>query len=431
LLRASSIGWLIAGAFGCASGDVDLFLGFPHLEGARSVVLAVPENGELTLYGASLDGSRIRVRFDYDGEGTIEALLFDETLEELRLSEGALERPIPGEDEGQLGALDPIGSYAARVDGEAQVAEWIEDPASSARDARYRKARSICATFSAPRPLGTLVGSLAFAARIDDEHALLGSRDGELVIASRDGLRTIPLPFGSYVRSAFSDGDRIHLSEWFSPAMYRGVPSPSEGVVDLERLPDSPLVSGASALAGGGGRIIAAGEEGEAAWFDGASWRSLPAFAVNDSLVRAAWTPEESFYWARASGALGRVDAEGDVRGENLDVGVYSIAPIAELGTILGTADGNFLRRAPEGWGGLGGDYGWWVLDLEAYAGGFFFLLASGSIGQYRVDPDDPLCPDQSVLGYVNDGRIVRLGRSLLAAGWDGSLPTEVVIVDF
>jgi hypothetical protein len=311
------------------------------------------------------------------------------------------------------------------------VVDWVEDPATDARDAHYKKARSVCATFLAPRPLGTIPGALSFAFAVDDAHALLGTRSGSLAIASQDGLTSIDPPIPGYVRGAFSDGTKVYLSEWFSPRMYRGDPSPVAGVVNVEPLPDSPLPMGAYALAGGDGKIIAVSEEGQAAWFDGTAWTSLPPFNVNDSLVRASWTPDESFYWSRGGGGLTRVDPTGAPSAENFEAGVYSIETIEELGTVLGTEDGKLFQRAMLRWGGLGGDYGWWVVDLESYAGGFFFLLASGSVGQYRVDPDSPLCPDQLIATYINDGRIVRMGRSLIVAGWDANLPTDVYYVEF
>ncbi len=395
-------------------------------------MLAVPKNGELDLYSAPLQGSRLRVRIDYDGRDPIEALVFDRSLEQLRLTEGTLERPSAGDEAGELDALEPLRSFVAEIDRDSGSAEWVEDSAQAARQARYKKARSVCATFTAPFHAGMLTGALTFALRLDDEHALLGSRAGDLVIASDAGLTPISPPFAGAVESAFTDGAQIYLSERYSPRIYRADPSSVEGAVNLDPLPDSPLAFGASIMAGGEGRLIAAADDGTAAWFDGTAWRSLPAVEPRDRL-RVAWTGDEAFYWVRASGALNRVDDAGNVRVETVDSGggVFSIAHVEGIGTVLGTGDGTFLKREGTSWRGLGGDYGWWGLDLEAYSDGFFFLLASGTVGQYRMDPDQPFCTDQSLLSYINDGQIVLLGRSLVAAGWDANLPTDVVIVGF
>lgn len=409
----------LLGVVACGPSRTDLFLALPRPEGAKSLVVGEAGPNRVALFGADLEDP-FHLELEPAEGATLWAVGLSARLADFGISPG----PLAEAEADSFGVRDGgiVRAYRAAVDADRSIAEWIETSDVERRVLDFSIERSLppCATFTQVEAFH-LPGSLTFAVPLDGERALLGTNQLAIYVVS--SASADPIPSTGTIRSAFRDGATVYFGDYFGE-VYRA----AIGSIETRELATTSPISDLAILTGGGGKMIAVSRLGDAAFYDGSAWIDLPSLDVGTERVKAAWGSDEGFYWIRGTNRITRVSAAGEPTTETLEVAVFSISNLGDGGVVLGTGDGSFLSRQGGAWATVGGNFGWWGLDSEPYLDGFFFLLASGAVGQYR--PNRPLCADQPVLGFINDGQIVVLDRRIVAAGWDGDRGVDIEVID-
>lgn len=393
-------------------------------EGLRMEAVDLNESGQRIDLPVSTESSLL----------TVHALLFDADLDRLGWTSGMLERPRAQERTAPLQRPELASIYEAQPDLERSALNWAQLSAlpSSLQEIQVVRSEPGCAEFAAPPFQATLPGNLLFVVPIDEQTALLGIFPLVYYLIDRNGTRLLQNEALENVSGAVRVGEDL----WFTNLqgeLFKGTPDPQEGVVDAELV--ATYAPGGSLFRMSGGEtpngvelIAAAAVTQRAVRFDGTAWTELSEFPLSQGKARVAWlAPGDAYFWIRGQTVAQHFDGTGTFpQSVSAGSGAFAIRGIPELGTVAGTGDGGFLvRDASDAWSQLSpNEFGWWSLDMTPLERGFAFLLASGGVGQYI--PGFGFCPDNKVQPFINDGRILRLGRDLLTLGEDRDM-VEVI----
>jgi hypothetical protein len=363
--------------------------------GAASAILALEHLGSLELRALPLPTTgpiRFERELDRDDTITLRALLYDETLEELGIAEGALPLIDAESDEGRK--LPPnAGVLGATIDGDLGVREWeVAEMGPALTAARIPVGAFTCTRFD----LEDLTGELdrrsirateMVAAR---DRLLVFASDRRLYAAESDRFFELGV-LTTTIGAATVDRDgAVWLAS--SRAIQRAVIGPSA----IEEL--SPALFETEALIGD---MKAGVEDGEVAIYvavrDGSVLRHRAgAWSVVASIPGVRWT---RIRWIEPDHVM-LIDFDFrlfDLRGGELSeiyvdqgIGVYDVVGTPGFGPVIGTSDGRVLAVRDEGFEALIPEaQGFVMLALERYKAGVMFILSSGFTGevQPRTEP--------------------------------------------
>lgn len=417
---------------GCQGVDENVFLSAPEIQDAKTIVFAFPDRApaEIELHSTS---SPFRV-FANSGE-TAYAFGSAADLESTGVKEGTVSPPGPADTTIALQTLlgSPLSPQRAFYDPETKSASWVaaEQIPQTISNQKVPTALPPCATFPEIGVARQTESRVTYLIALDETHALLGTWNFGQFLVSKDQFEPMVTSLDYEMILAAREDDTIWAMD-LRGVVYRGSPSITEGITDTSSITQSPLDGFIINFAARGGRFVIVDDSGDTAYFDGEAWVELPPMKVqNFQDAKLAITDDEAFYWLRGAPTIGRISLNGEARQEVVDIpdGVLSIKVIEGQGVVLGSGRGAFFFRRGTSWELIGGDYGWWAVDMTPFPDGFIFLLASGTIGQYREGRPD-LCETYSVLGFINDGKLATVGRDVVVGGSiDGGV--EAHFLDF
>lgn len=432
-------------ATACSGGEIALWLDLPPHEGKQTLLLAAPENDTVTVDAFDLSKGTAGLKINYPVEaltnGLIEAMLYDDTLAELNVPAGRLERAIREEDKAALPDADR--SFRADVDLEQQVAAWSEATALSERLQKFRFAEPYnCTPFAAPSANAEMPGDVTMAVRAGPRHALIGTVLAEtFIFGEGDGLK--PAPFSSLVTGLFRLGENgplwvgdvtgnIYQAEVDEDGIHNAVLSetldPNRAVVSIAgRELDNGTFELFAMTANSSSRLHIAPKLFH---FDGRSWISLGALPGDTIGQLVSVGPGRVFVRSLATGTILELTISTvDQSYFGSEVTLTSLDLVEGTGAIAGSAQGRFFRREGNEWKAMLGDhsYGWWSLGAAGFKGNIVFLIASGAIGE--IDHRGRRCEESATLGIIENGNVLRLSDDRIFASGTNEDSTRMVIL--
>lgn len=182
---------------GAACGPGTVFVEAPDVEGARSFLFAIEQEGLLSVQavaaGSTALGFGMGASISDNAELRLTRVAFAETLEELRLSEGLL-RPSPSPSV-PLGELSPLRTEVARVLPSSSEARFEVDELSAALSEFLLPSDFECPKEVVTRELTDLGGLADIVAPDETTAVALGSR-ALAVVRDDESVELLALPPG-------------------------------------------------------------------------------------------------------------------------------------------------------------------------------------------------------------------------------------------
>lgn len=434
-LRAA-LSLVVLAGLGCGGGTRDVVLDLPEVEAARTLVVGVPERGQVRVRAWDLDDAQASVVLELPergaDDGPIEAAYFARGLAEAGLAAGWQEPPGAAQesrrlfgDNGALGRARQVfqASLAADAPG------WVTANQLSSQLAAVSVGQTArrCAPLSAAWTSEIIPAGLGWSVLVDDQTVFMVGLEGSqwmIDLAGRSVQRLVART--DYVAAARL-GDRLYAVDrrgqlWAGPGDRNAL------VADAVAL-GSPLPSRVRALtASAADDLTALLANGGVYHFDGEDWArwgevEMPGrrlFAVGPAEAIVLTEQPRIVYRAR----------DGQVRSEVVaETGILSAAA-TPLGTVAGSSDGDLLLDGGGGWSRLGDQrFGWWAMDVIPYLDGVGFLLASGTVSAFR--PEVGFCETFYNGGFYSQGRLHPIGERLVALGdLPDTLETQVILLE-
>jgi hypothetical protein len=403
----------------------------PPLEGKKALLFAAPKGDSVSVDAFDLSKGTAGLKISYPIEtlnaGVIEAIVYNETLDELNVPEGPLERAIRPEDEAPL--PQPDESYRAAVDLENEKTGWEPTLALSDRLQKFRFAEPFsCTRFAAPSESFELDGDVSMAVRAGPNHALIATTLAETFIFGEGGL--VPAPFPTLVTGLFRLGENGPL--WVGDVMgnvYQAEVDESgiRNAVLSDTLGTNQVVVSITGreLDNGNFELFAMTANSSSRLhiaphlfhYNGRSWASVGALPGDTIGQLISVGPGRVFVRSLAVGTILEISLnEIDQSFFGSEVTLTSLDLVQGTGPIAGSAQGRFFKREGTEWKALLGDhsYGWWSLAAAQFRQNVVFLIASGAIGE--IDHRGRRCEESATLGIIENGNLVRLSEDTLFA---------------
>ncbi len=410
--------------FGCSEGG-PLFLPYPPLNGAKTVMVAVEQDDGLDVHVVDVAGDIDALKYAlHEGRAfNAKALMYEESVEALGMQAGLLQSLAPGEGEP---LPSPREIYATEVTPEEGEARWRLDSALGTKLAAFRHAPTpLCFELASKTvELPTDKGSV-YALKVSAELALVGARNGIAYWVDSAGRVSTPPnapPRAMTAAAAAPDG-----SLWFADhtgGIWNGTVTEAAGW-RVTRVTTNPLRNfmyfmAVGPASDGQPEVYTMDDTGAYYRFHDGGWQLLQQFTDNmntrrmGGIVRlgpgraiAAWNVDRFVVWFD----------NGALRTEEIHPtdGLTSIAQLGEGDIMVGTAFGELVRwQTGTGWRVLPGiRHKRWVQQIEPYPGGFMYGTAFGGVYPYLWD--GPICepavshPDnaENVVVFDSGGMLV------------------------
>lgn len=389
------------------------------------MLVAIEAEQQLTLIASSLD-DHVSVGAAALGSGQavrVVALVYREDLDALGLSAGPVPLASAGEDARALPAGASIYEVRLPTEGAAWTQAQSLGPALTA--ARLPAISTPCREFDVRIHRAPTAAHSTYLLPLAAREALAATRDERFFRFDLDGGVTeiVPETIGPPALAAVVDGDGLWLSGAGGAI--------SEAHVNGTLLRHTPVTTAPGGglvrwIAGGatpsGPELVTLTENGRLSRWDGRSWTRLtepsevPAGDLGFGAI-AQLGPGEFVavrgYWANVV----RV-RDGVATIESLPPGQgapHAVAAVPDVGTVVATSEGQFIRHDGEEWRVLSGSpLRTWGLAVLPYGRGFVYTGAFGNFGQYVEGHG--FCPLSQLTAFDVD-HIVRFGDQLMLFG--------------
>lgn len=436
--RAASLLIGLAVFSGCGDPEpVTLRVDIPLEDTHRAVIVGVEVAGELTVHASPVTSERtiepIQTPFSLEGDVSVTALLYEQTLEDLDLNAGALRYEEDPEKQGPLPSADRIehltisGGLASDWTTEADVPEPLADFRITQEDP--------CGTFTPEVVSLGMGGEPTFVLAVDDRWFIVGTStrlipgaDPSVFAVDRDG-NSVKL--GGMPSSFFDAYQEEDGTIWLGGeggvvyrATFSATPDPRLEVVVSSTVSSREDIISLVGPKSGTPReqfALTTNREDEQwgafEWFDGSDWRA-PGVRRN--------TPHDATWVGPGYGLFASFFRDGMVYGARDGVeisievstvvfgSVVVIEQMPGLGLVAGTSGGEVhLQPDGGGWSHIGGLSTEPVEEVHPYLGGLVFTSGNGL---FRYVAGEDLCP---AVGLPD----LQLGPSITVLGEDVIVP--------
>ncbi len=423
-----SFAWVLV--LGCGESVVAINARFPDASEAPALIVVRegPEEIQARAFDLETSGDVWRLPEGSESEPSqIHALLYDQPLRRLGLSEGPLQRSTGDGPSVPLGRPELVRTFEAKLDLKRSALDWVsvQAPPLSVQRFMAQRADPGCAEFGQPPFDESVAADLRFVLPLDDRTGLVGLSNNELYAVDARGLRLLNNPALGPIARAVRIQDQIWYTN-FSGELFVGRPDDVEGISAPVRVggyePGGQLRGLSGGMTDAGVELVALSSRTQRlVRINGETGRftELERYPDLSGFIGVAWVgPQDAYVWTRGQTEVRRYVGQ-QVLLESLPSadGTSEVSLVGDLGPLLGTVSGTFLRQeANNSWGALAEQsYGFFVLDMEPFEEGFVFLLASGAVGQFISGFG--FCPDLGALAFLNWGRVLSLGDDLLVVG--------------